>query len=81
MSATPEQQNTVNIAVMQTELTHLKSGMADLKATNAQQNAKLDKIVDTLAEARGGWRTLMMVGGAAGLLGGFVNWIFSHWKG
>lgn len=81
MSIATEQQNTVNIAVIQTEVAYLKAGMADLKATNAQQNAKLDKIVSAMDEARGGWRLLLLLGGAAGTAGGALGWLLSHWKG
>lgn len=40
--------------------------MAELKDTNCRQSEKLDLIVDKLSEERGGWRTLMALGGAAG---------------
>ena len=75
-----EQQNAIGIATMQVEVAHLKVAVADLRATNAQQNEKLDRVLAQLAEARGGWRTLMMVGGAAGALGSGLSWILSHWR-
>lgn len=44
---------------------------------------KLDNINTTLSEAKGGWRTLMWVGGAGGLVGasiaGALSW-FSNLK-
>ncbi|WP_176230622.1 hypothetical protein [Candidatus Hakubella thermalkaliphila] len=33
---------------------------------------KLDQILETLAQARGGWKTLMLVAGVASLLGALV---------
>ena len=39
---------------------------------------KLDTINSTLSEAKGGWRTLMMVGGAGVALGGMLNSLV-HW--
>lgn len=78
---TPDMQNSLAIAVMQTEMEYLKSGMADLKAINAQQSLKLDKIFSMMDEARGGWRLLVMLGGAAGTAGGLIGWFLSHWKG
>lgn len=77
---TTERDNAVSLAVLEIEVSHLKTGMAELKATNAQQNAKLDSIIGTMAEARGGWRTLLLIGGAAGTVGGFITWAFSHMK-
>lgn len=77
---TIDRDNAVSLAILETEVSYLKAGMVDLKATNAQQSAKLDAIISTMAEARGGWRTLLLIGGAAGTVGGFLSWAISHWK-
>lgn len=69
-----EQQNSINIAAMQVEIAHLKTSAA-------QQNEKLDRVLATLAEARGGWRTLMAIGGAVAALASGAAWLISHWKG
>lgn len=76
-----DQNNAISIARLETEVSYMKNGLADLKATNAQQNAKLDTILGTMAEARGGWKTLLLLGGAAGSVGACVPWILSHIKG
>lgn len=76
-----DQNNAVSIARLETEVGYLKAGMADLRATNAQQNAKLDEVLRTMNEAKGGWRTLLMIGGAAGALGGLLGKLFPHWGG
>lgn len=76
-----EQQNAIAVAAIQVEVAHLKVAVADLRATNAQLNAKLDQLIQTMAEARGGWRTLMMLGGAAGSVGGGLGWLLSNWRG
>lgn len=81
MLPTTEQQNAIAVATMAVEVAHLKVAVADLRATNAQQNEKLDRVLAQLAEARGGWRTLMLVGGAAGSLGSVASWLVSHWRG
>jgi prefoldin subunit 5 len=31
-----------------------------------------------MAEARGGWRTLVFLGGAAASLGGAISWMLTH---
>ena len=41
---------------------------------------KLDSINSTLAEAKGGWKTLMWVAGASAALGGVVVKFFSVWR-
>jgi hypothetical protein len=73
MDTNNAQQNAITLAVLQTEVAYLK-------AAQAQTNSKLDEVLRTMNEARGGWRTLMAVGGAAGTLGGAITWLFSHWR-
>ena len=38
----------------------------------ARIEAKLEKIDDTLASAKGGWKVLLMIGGIAGMIGGWI---------
>lgn len=75
-----EQQNAISLAALQVEVSYLKVAVADLRATNTLQNEKLDKVLAQLAEARGGWRTLMLIGGAAGSIGSGLTWFLSHMK-
>lgn len=35
---------------------------------------------DLMEQARGGWRALAWLGGAAGVIGGVVGWVLSHTK-
>jgi hypothetical protein len=72
------QANAVQLAAITVEVAHLKVAVADLRSTNASQSAKLDQVLAQLAEARGGWRTLMLIGGAAGTLGSAATWFISH---
>ncbi len=81
MTTPIDHENAVKLAVMETEMGHMKAAFADLKFVNARQTEKIDQILTAMHEARGGWRTLMMVGGAAGTAGGFITWAMSHWKG
>lgn len=52
--------------------------MEDLQESNKQQTAKLDQVLLALSEAKGGWRTVMLIGGAASTAGGFVTWAIGH---
>lgn len=70
----------INIARLQEQVTHLTQGMDDLQVSNAQLTAKLDQVLLALSEARGGWRTLMAVGGAAATVGGFITWAVGHFS-
>jgi hypothetical protein len=79
-TASTEQQNAITLAAVQVEVSYLKLAVADLRATNTVQNEKLDKVLAQLAEARGGWRTLMLIGGAAGSIGSAITWALSHMR-
>jgi prefoldin subunit 5 len=71
----------INIGRLQTEVAHLTQSMEALQESNKQLTAKLDQVLLALSEARGGWKTLMLVGGAASSLGGFGVWAIQHFKG
>lgn len=75
-----EQQNSTAIAVMKVEMEYLKAGMIELRAANAAQTEKIDQLLAIVAEARGGWRTVVAIGGAAGAIGSGITWIATHWK-
>lgn len=81
MTHTTEQQNAIQLAAMSVEVAHLKVSVADQRTTIAELDRKLDQVLSQLAEARGGWRTLMLLGGAAGSVGGGLTWLISHFKG
>lgn len=81
MTTPIDHENAVKLAVMETEMGHMKSAIADLKFSNARQTEKIDLILTAMHEARGGWRTLLLMGGAAGTAGGFLTWALSHWRG
>ena len=50
-----------------------------LKDRMTRMEAKLDGIATTLSEARGGWKTLLMVGGAAGAVGAVLGKLLPFW--
>jgi hypothetical protein len=55
-----------------------------VKAQTVAMNAmtgRLDAMNATLSEARGGWKTLMWIGGSAGALGSGLTWLLTHFKG
>lgn len=63
------------------QVASLQLQVSEFKSKQAQMDAKLDMVLDRLAEAKGGWRTLMLLGGAASTLGAAVSWVVTHWKG
>lgn len=81
MTAGTEQETAISLAVLKTEFAHMKATLEDVKYSNARQSEQIDKVLQTMSEAKGGWRVLMIVGGAAGTLSGGLVWLMSHWKG
>lgn len=41
---------------------------------------KMETIESTLSEAKGGWKVLMLVGGASATLGGVLSYVLQHIK-
>lgn len=68
----------IAIATMQVEIQHLTEAVTELKANSLKMAMQLQEIQTTLSEARGGWKTMMMVGGAAATLGGFISWVLQN---
>lgn len=59
----------------------LQLQMSDFKARQAVTDAKVDLVLDKLAEAKGGWKVMLMFGGAAGSLGAGLAWAITHIRG
>jgi prefoldin subunit 5 len=68
------------LATHASDIAHLQSDM-DKMATDIDEIKKmLSSINATLAEAKGGWKMLMAVGGAAGVLGGLIVHLANWWN-
>lgn len=68
----------ISIATLEAEVAHLTEGMVDLKLSQAAMGAKLDAVLAQLSEAKGGWKTLMLVSGAASSIGAGLTWLLNH---
>lgn len=73
----------IDIGKLETEVAHLAKAVEELKTSNTQLAKALTEIQRTLDEASGGWRMLMLMGGAGAALGSSVAWVLQHisWKG
>ena len=69
------------LAVHETEIKHLQADMDKLVADMDDIKKTLNNINNTLAEAKGGWKVLMMLGGAGGVLGSAVTYFIHNWLG
>lgn len=72
------QEHAVNIGVLQEQMRSVMASLEAQKAVNDAQSKQLAQILTQLSEARGGWRTLMWLGGAAATLGGLGVWVAQH---
>lgn len=55
----------------------------DMRAQTEKLEAmqqQLTQVLEALSEAKGGWRTLMWLGGAAATFGAMVSWMLTHVK-
>lgn len=68
----------IDITRLEVQVAHLSASTARLEESNQQLTEKLDQVLLTLSEARGGWKTLMVVGGAASALGAIIAWLVQH---
>jgi hypothetical protein len=72
------QEHAVNIGVLQEQMRSVMTSLAEQKVVNETQSKQLADILTKLSEARGGWRTLMWLGGACVSLGGALTWASQH---
>jgi len=67
-----------DLAVHDVEIKHLQDDMDKMVKEMAEIKKSLALIQATLSEAKGGWKTLLMVGGAAATIGGVISWLLQH---
>lgn len=56
----------------------LKTELNEVKQQQTAMDEKLDLVLNKLSEAKGGWKLLMALGGAAATLGAAVAWAVGH---
>ena len=69
------------------EFGRLQAQVETLIASDAAKTDLLTKLADDmqavrlqLAEASGGWKLLVMLGGASASVGGVITWVLTHFK-
>lgn len=65
------------LATHAADIRHLQDDMDKLVASMVIMQQSLSGIEKTLAEAKGGWKVLMMMGGAGGVLGAAITQIIN----
>lgn len=69
------------IATHGAEIKHIQDDLDKIAVEMAEVRKALSEINKTLSEAKGGWKVLMLIGGAGGAVGSFITWVVAHWKG
>ena len=68
------------LATHASEIRHLQSDMDKMVEDMEEIKKAIIEINKTLSEAKGGWKMLLAVGGAAGVVGSAITWVVGHWK-
>lgn len=75
-----ELENARELATNTSDIRHLSADMDTMVATMKTMQKTLTDINVTLSEAKGGWRVLMIMGGAAGAIGAGVVQVVHWWS-
>lgn len=55
-----------------------RAQMLEMRQAQQELNKKMDAVLTAMSEARGGWKTLMLVGGMAASIGAVLAWCADH---
>jgi prefoldin subunit 5 len=69
------------LATHANDISHLQEDMDKMVKEMQEIKLAVQSINKTLSEAKGGWKTLMAIGGAVSLLTGLVGLIIGYWSG
>lgn len=68
----------LDIVALQTQVEHQGREIGELKGMIQVLGVKLDSVANTLTEARGGWKLMMLLGGGAATFGSVITWVATH---
>lgn len=58
----------------------VKEHIENVQAAHRALANSIRELQDVMTEAKGGWRTVLMLGGIASAIGGAISWFISHIK-
>jgi prefoldin subunit 5 len=79
MSAIDPIETARELATHASNIQHLQEDMDKMVQEMAEIKATLQNIERTLSEAKGGWKTLMAIGGFISFLTGIAGFIAGYW--
>lgn len=68
----------IEIALLKQAMAHRDKKIDELSISVKELKESVDIIANTLTEAKGGWRMLMLVGGVSGIFGGAIHWFLNN---
>lgn len=68
----------VEIALLKQTVEGQQAALAELTTAVKALTAQVSVMSTTIAEARGGWRMLMLLGGAGAAMGSAATWFLAH---
>ena len=68
------------LATHASNIQHLQEDMDKMIIEMAEIKATLQNIEKTLSEAKGGWKTLMAIGGGVSIITGVIGLIIGYWS-
>lgn len=72
--------DSLQIARLEERMATMHRDMAAQQIQLAALQAQLTQVLEALSSAQGGWKMLMLIGGACATGGGALSYIFAHWK-
>ena len=67
------------LATHANDIQHLQEDMDKMVKEMQEIKLAIQSINKTLSEAKGGWKLLMAIGGAASIVTGIVGLVIGHW--
>jgi len=68
------------LATHASNIQHLQEDMDKMIVEMAEIKVTLQNIEKTLSEAKGGWKTLMAIGGGVSIITGVIGLIIGYWS-
>lgn len=73
-------QTKMELAELRTRYEYQSMTMAELKLGQASLLIQLREIQDTLVQAKGGWRVLMLLGGVGAAIGSLATYLMQNFQ-
>lgn len=70
--------DSLQIARLEEQFAAMRHTIEEMAQVQRDTQHQLGELRAQLEQAKGGWRTLMLLGGAASALGAFLSWMVAH---